>query len=1010
MRRHRGLRARITYGAVAVTLLGGLGITAPAVAQNGNGDGETPVDELPWMDTSLAPEERATLLIEAMSEEQKIDQIAMELDETEHGADEPGPGANEDISDENFTCEWYTVGRHLEGMQEFGIPSIRMINGPSGGGGGDCEEDPPATGLPSGIGVAASFDRDHAYAWGDMAGAEVRANAHAVFLAPGVNMGRVAHAGRNFEYFGEDPYLSGVMGVEEILGIQDNDVHANVKHYAFNEQETERRSMNVVVPPRAAHEIYLLPFEMAAKDADVASMMCSFPRIHGTYACENPELLTEIARERWDWHGYFLSDRRATMSTIDSINAGFDLAFPRKVMFTEPGIRAALEGNLEDAEGRSTWDQIEQMLHRRVHHMSKFGLVDNPITGSMHPDDRADLLADHAERARAIAEDSMVLMKNDDGVLPLDADELDSIAVIGADYFAGNAKFGPNSPNIFSTVNALEEHIVEPVEGLENTLAALDSDATVDLFTVGGEYVDPRDDDEEVQWGGGEYSYEEALEAVNEGDYDAVIVMVGDLSVEGSDRDTAALPGPEDYGHGRESQVINFEQVDLVRDVAAENDNTVVVLKNGGPITTEWRDDVPAILQAWYPGQSDGDAVANALFGVVNPGGKLPMTFPLSEREAAFETESQFPGVPTDEFAPVPGDPDFGDESGEVLESTYSEDLEMGYRWYEANGVESPFPFGFGLSYTTFEYSDLSVESSEDSSPTRGLDVTFTITNTGDRAGAEAAQVYLTLPDEAGQPAKRLVGFEKVQLDAGEARTVTVTIDHDAAHKPFSYFAPEEGGSWEEGEWRTADGEYTVHVGTSSADTALEETLDLDLPEAPSAPGEGQEGDIPVEATIPGRGDGEPGSLTLTIREFGDAVDLGEGERTQEGYYRFDGDLPSVVVTDTRNDNQAGDTGWSVSGVANDFVNNGDSFDAGHLGWIPWTTAQDRPGVEPGPRVNPIARNGPGLAEPQTLVSATSEGRLGAATAGAHLFMLVPLDTAPGDYRSAINLSLFPVD
>ena len=239
---------------------------------------------------------------------------------------------------------------------------------------------------------------------------------------------------------------------------------------------------------------------------------------------------------------------------------------------------------------------------------------------------------------------------------------------------------------------------------------------------------------------------------------------------------------------------------------------------------------------------------------------------------------------------------------------------------------------------------------------------------------------------------------------------VTVTLDHDAAHKPFSYFAPDEGGTWADGEWRTASGSYTVHVGTSSADTALEETLDLDLPDAPSAPGEGQEGDIPIEATIPGRGDGEPGSLTLTIREFGDSVDLGEGRRTQEGYYRFDGDLPSVVVIDSRNNDQAGDTGWSVSGVANDFVNNGDSFDAGHLGWIPWTTAEDRPGVDPGPRVNPIARNGPGLAEPQTLVSATSEGRLGAATAGAHLFMLVPLDTAPGDYRSAINLTLFPVD
>ncbi len=804
MTRHRGLVRRAIYSALGVTLFAGL-MVPPASAQ----------EDMPWMDTSLPPEERATLLIQAMTEEEKIEQIAMELDNAgpTNDNENPPPDGNEDLPG----CEWYDVGRHLEGMLEKGIPSIRMINGPSGVGGGDCRDDPSATGLPSGIGVAASFDRNLAYEWGDMAGAEVRANGHAVFLAPGVNLGRVAQAGRNFEYFGEDPYLSGVMGVEQILAIQSNDVHANVKHYAFNEQETNRRSMNTIIPPRAAHELYLLPFEMAAKDGDVASMMCSFPRIYGVYACENPELLTDVARERWDWHGYILSDRRATLSTIDSIDAGFDLEFPRRVYFSEERIRGALAGDLgptDDGEnelpaeeGEITWEQIETMLHRRFTQMFKFGLVDNPVTGFMEEDAKEDLLADHNDRALAMAEDSMVLMKNDDGTLPLDAGALDSVAVIGARYFAEDAKFGPNSPNLDSTVNAPDEYIVGGVEGIENTLEDLGSDTEVVPY-----FIDAGEDSED---------YTTAIEAAD--DHDAAIIMVGDLSVEGSDRSTLRLPGPDDVVDPDEEGYINFDQEQLIRDVAAVNPNTVVVLKNGGPVLTGWRDQVPAILEAWYPGQTDGDAVANVLFGVVNPSGKLPMTFPITEREAAFATESQFPGIPTDAFEPQPGDPEFGTETDEVLESTYSEDLEMGYRWYEAHNIAPAFAFGHGLSYTTFDYSDLNVMRLTGSSGEPALRVNFTVTNTGDVRGAEAPQVYLTLPDEADEPSKRLVQFDKVDLQPGASERVSLVIDSGASNHPFSYFVPEPNGTWADGEWATPDGPFTVHVGTSSADTALEE-------------------------------------------------------------------------------------------------------------------------------------------------------------------------------------------
>ena len=1006
MRRHRGLRARITYGAVAVTLLGGLGMTAPAVAQNGNGNGETPVDELPWMDPSLSPQERAELLIGAMTLDQKIQQIS---NEPVYNEDLDVDGDPDTDNRTRWDCDFTPVGRHIEGIPELGIPDFRQANGGTGIRGGDCVPEPVATALPAQISSAATFNSELNYRWGELLDVELRAWAHHALWGPTVNLIRTPYAGRNNEYFSEDPYLSGALASERVKGLQARGVsHGTIKHFVANDSEYqfERWTSANIVPSRAMHELYLLPFEMVVKDGDVASVMCAYPHVNGAYVCDNATLLQDILRDQWGFDGYVYSDRRAQQSTVPSVLAGVSVELDETAEWYTPElIMAAI------ARGEITEEHIDALLRPRYIKMFEFGDFDDPHTEFLW--DELDPLiergGEHAQFAKEAAAESLVLLRNDNDMLPLDADEMDSIALIGAEWFAGEATLPPRSGNREENISVVEPYQVTPQEGLEEVLDQLGSDATV-TYNSGD-------------------STAEAVELVEESD--VTILVIGDVARETWDKNSNwREENPGGGANGAENEVPDLDlpsvegtnQQLLIERVLDADPDTIVVLKTQGQVNMPRLDDMHTLVQAWYPGQEDGAVVAEALFGVTNFSGKLPMTIGATDREAAFATQEQYPGQLEDTGVPggIGRDPLCNDEdetppceeSGPAPQRVvrYLEDLEMGYRWYEANDVDPVFPFGFGLSYTTFEYSDLSVESSEDSSPTRGLDVTFTITNTGDRAGAEAAQVYLTLPDEAGQPAKRLVGFEKVQLDAGEARTVTVTIDHDAAHKPFSYFAPEEGGSWEEGEWRTAHGEYSVHVGTSSADTALEETLDLDLPEAPSAPGEGQEGDIPVEATIPGRGDGEPGSLTLTIREFGDAVDLGEGERTQEGYYRFDGDLPSVVVTDTRNDNQAGDTGWSVSGVANDFVNNGDSFDAGHLGWIPWTTAQDRPGVEPGPRVNPIARNGPGLAEPQTLVSATSEGRLGAATAGAHLFMLVPMDTAPGDYRSAINLSLFPVD
>ena len=941
----RGFAARAAIATLAATLGATLFAPTAAFAQ---------VEDLPWMDTSLSPEERANLLIDAMTLEQKMLQIAMNPhDNAEHGLED---------------CEFTRIGRHVESIPELGIPVVRMTNGPSGVGGGDCATDPEATGLPSGIGVAASFDQENAYAWGDLAGAEVRASAHSVFLAPGLNLGRVAQAGRNFEYFGEDPYLTGVMGVEQIKAVQTHNVHANAKHFAFNEQERGRRTMNVIVPPRAAHELYLLPFEMAVKDGDVASVMCSFPRIYGSYACQNKELLTDTLRERWGFEGYGLSDRRATITTVPSIKWGLDLEFAQRNRFSVERLQMFLDaGEISEAD-------FDRMLFNRYSQMFKFGLFDNPVDDYEEVDFGA-----HGTAARAIAEDGVVLLKNEGGTLPLNADEIDSIALLGPEHFAGQAKLGPNAPNITDIVET--PYTITPEEGLDNVLESLGSDATV-------EYTQTDD-------------VSEAAAAAAAAD--VAIVMVGDLSVEGQDRPTLNLEGPDTYEEGQDGfEVLEIDQEELISAVAAANPNTVVVLKNGGPIVMPWLDEVPAVLEVWYPGQEDGNVVADTLFGVVNPSGKLPMTFPNNDHEAAAETTRQFPGTPLDEEGGVAPDPEFGDEDTIVRESEYTEDLEMGYRWYEANGVEPVFPFGFGLSYTTFEYGDLVVTPTLGFTGERALTVDFTITNTGDVAGAEAAQVYLTLPDAAGQPSKRLVGFDKVVLEPGASAPVSVTIDSAASNHPFSYFVPDPAGTWADGDWATAAGDYTVHVGGSSAGSPLEQAVTLDFPAAQNT------GEIPIGAEIPNVME-QPGSLTLRIGEFSGMVQMAYTKNFDR--HRFDGDLPTIVVTDARSNMQAGESGWSVSGQASDFVSEEeDEFGAEYLGWLPWTTAEDRPGVDAGPRVDGLMRGGPGLADPATLVSATNEGRYGAATAGAHLLLEVPLDTPPGAYESTLTLSLFPVD
>ncbi|HET7752623.1 MAG TPA: glycoside hydrolase family 3 C-terminal domain-containing protein, partial [Anaeromyxobacteraceae bacterium] len=636
-----------------------------------------------------------------MSLEQKAQQISNDTRPAEKDTNRP-PG-----------CEFTPIGRHIQGIPELGIPTVRMINGGTGIRGGDCANEPIATGVPSTVASAATFNPELNRALGELLGDEARHDGHQVLLAPGMNLHRVPYGGRNYEYNSEDPYLSGVMATQTILGIQSQGVHANAKHFAANEQETQRRQMATVVPPRALHELYLLPFEMAVKDSNPASIMCAFPEINGVSACSSEDLLKTTLRDSWGFTGYVVTDRRAVHDVAPSIKAGVDWELshmtplqyaldPEKGQKGKSGQRGAALANGSITEG-----DIDQMLRRRYVKMFEFGQFDtnfDAFYGST-----PDFLA-HGMVAREIAEQATVLLKNQNDFLPLDAAKVKSIALIGAEWFAGEAKLPPRSIR-GDNENVIAPYTVTPLQGLRSLLASLGSSATVTYDSAAGD----------------KSARDAALELAKKSD--VVIVMVGDNPHELCDRETLGLPvippadpnfcawdelkpgeydlppqpqidqGDEDGGkaHAQTDQEALMSELTAVPEVAQK---MVVVLKTEGMVLMPWLDKVPALVEAWYPGEEDGNAVADILFGVRNPSGKLPMTFGNSSREAAFATTAQFPGLWVD--------PPFWLNTPR-FSAQYNEGLQVGYRWYEAKKVKPMFPFGFGLSYTTFSYSGLSV-------------------------------------------------------------------------------------------------------------------------------------------------------------------------------------------------------------------------------------------------------------------------------------------------------------
>ncbi len=697
----------------------------------------------PWNDTSLPPQERAQLLVSAMTLDQKIAQLHGAMETIDIYAIDMGSLDAEEM--EQLAAQ-IRVERHVKAIDELGIPRFRITNGPVGVGMGDGTPSPPATSLPMTIALAAGFDPQLAYEYGDIIGLECRHLGQHVLEGPGVCLHRTTIAGRNFEYFSEDPYLSGVMGVQVTKAIQANDVISMGKHYVVNDQEYERFRTSVEVDENVLRELYLLPFEMLVKDGDIAAIMSCYNRVRGTYGTENRYTLTDVLRKDWGFTGYVQSDFWSCRSAAPSLNAGMDHEMPDAKWLNETNVTNALNDTSLEIQ------TVDRALVRRFTQMFRFGQFERPYAPT-----EIDKYA-HGAVSRRIGQQLAVLLKNDDGILPLDPN-CGSILIVGQKEFVDDACQGGGGS---SKVDPL--YTVKPVEGMQDIIGGLGGTAKVSKVTVARDLS----------------NLEEAKQAAAQAD--VVVLMVGVVATEGADMPSSDMPN---------------EQSRIVSEVLGIAPKTVVVLKDSSPLLMPWIDEAGTVLEAWNQGAEDGHVVGDLLFGVVNPSGKVPTTYARRAEDTLYYGRAdRYPGVDEGEGFPT---------------ITYSEGLGVGYRWFQREGIEPLFSFGYGLSYTTFSVSDVAV-STTTSDGTTPVTVTATVTNTGAVEGAEVVQVYLGIP-VTGQPPKRLVGFQKVTVAPGASASVEIVIDPAATHHPF--------GVWDcaAHDFVVAKGDYTVFVGTSSDDT-----------------------------------------------------------------------------------------------------------------------------------------------------------------------------------------------
>ncbi|WP_254546930.1 beta-glucosidase [Halomarina pelagica] len=681
-----------------------------------------------------------------------------------------------------------TATGYVPGVERLGVPEYRLVDGPLG----VRAEGERATAFPASLALAATFEPELARRQGAALAREAKARGQDALLAPGVNLVRVPQCGRNFEYFSEDPLLAARFAAGVVEGIQGEDVIATAKHYVANNQERNRTDVNAAVDERTLRERYLPAFR-AAVEAGVGSVMTAYNRVNGTHMSDHRYLVRDVLKGEWGFEGYVVSDWYGLESTVGAANAGLDLEMPG-VPVTElhgpadgdgpteaeedadvasldgipDGTRAGFFGEpLADAidDGAVPADRLDDMVRRILGQLARVGLLDG------RRDDGAIDTPEHRDLAERIAVRGTVLLEND-GVLPLEDGA--NVAVIGPNVHEPTLGGGGSSETTpFSAVSP-REGMSSRAAGEVTVARGVREIEDVSLFDRLPFVERKSPEDEGVEEHASDPSIEEAVAAAESAD--VAVVFVRDATTEARDRDDLRLPGEQDA---------------LIESVAAAAERTVVVVNSGGPVEVPWREDVEALLEAWYPGQAHGDAIAAVLYGDRDPGGRLPVTFAREEDYPATE-ETRYPGVDG--------------------EATYAEGLFVGYRHFDAAGREPTYPFGHGHSYADFRYGDATA--------TDRATVRVAVENLAERTGREVVQAYVrppAAPDGIARPVRELAGVATIELPAGATRTVDVELDERA----FARYDPERG-------WVTDAGRYVVEVGRSSRDVRTTVGVDRD--------------------------------------------------------------------------------------------------------------------------------------------------------------------------------------
>jgi beta-glucosidase len=692
----------------------------------------------PWMNPQLSPEKRAELVLQQMTFDEKISML--------HGEGMAGS--------KNLHPEFKEVHGLFNGgaglvitPTRLGIPMIQMSDAAYGVR-DSAMNGRYSTALPSNLASAASWDPEAACSYGTLIGRELRAQGYNMTLGGGVNLTREPRNGRTFEYMGEDPVLAGTLVGNRIRCEGAQHVISDIKHYAMNDQESGRQEIDARIGERALRESDLLAFQIGVKTGHPDAVMCSYNGVNGDYACENRYLLTDVLKKEWNFPGFVVSDWGGTHSTEKASAAGLDNE-EEWASFYGDSLKTAVQA------GRVPMTEIDDHVRRILWAEFASGIVDDPPRKGV-----VDVQAGF-DTSRHIAEQGSVLLRNERNLLPLDSAKLQSVAVIGFHADTGMIS-GGGSAQVDAPGDQAGGEWKRKVWFPTSPLEALRSKAPGAKFSFA--------------------SGENIAQAVAQAKAaDVAVIFAWQWEAEDFDLPNLSLPNEQDK---------------LIEAVTAANPHTIVVLETGTAVTMPWLEKTGAVLEVWFAGSKGADAVANLLFGDVNPSGKLPMTFPRSEADLPRPTVAKPPA---------------GSRNGTLsFKVDYSEGVKVGYKWYDAEHKPVLFPFGFGLSYTSYSYSGLTV------SPD-GSSVSFTVANTGHRAGAEIAEVYASLPESAGEPPKRLIGWQKVEVAAGESKFIRLAID------------PTYLSIWDEAakKFVRPSGSYRVMVGGSSAELPLTKEISL---------------------------------------------------------------------------------------------------------------------------------------------------------------------------------------